>query len=142
MISFAKHISPTFFSVLMTLVSPTNCWADDPVPPNSVFEINQQMVVSGEVVLFNGWQPNIRMLIEDNKIIGIGKTESDFEVSVPRELRGYLGSEFEINATVVLKYIGSVTIGYYDRPLPCFDIIKVEKLKVRKFNSGEWKILR
>ena len=142
LISFPKHVRFLLSLIVFVMVSHTNAWADDPVPPKIRFEMGQQITETGEVILFNGWQPNIRMLIGENSIIGIGKTEADYEASVPIELREYVEKEYEIDATLILKYVGSVPIGYYDIPLPCFNIVKIEKLKVRKIIENEWKVIR
>jgi hypothetical protein len=110
----------------------------DPLPMQKNIKVNQKITLDGALIIFNGWPPNLRFVTADNFVIGIGKNE---DIDLPEQVVKFLRPENEIVGRLELKYIGSVTIPYYDNPLLCFDIVKFLKLKVKKRTDKEWKTI-
>ncbi|MCL2800474.1 MAG: hypothetical protein FWD28_01770 [Treponema sp.] len=80
---------------------------------------NEEILLEGQIILFNGWEPNIRMITDNNKIIGI------IENSVSKEfINKFFNYSTTGNRVFKLKYINMVNLPYYDTPLMVFEIIE------------------
>jgi hypothetical protein len=98
-----------------------NVYSQDPLPLVLDLNIGDEIWIDGEVIFFNGWPPNHRMLVSDNKIIGIDEknlppiiTDNLFKRSITGKFR--------------LKLIGLYGIPYYENPLMTFTILGYEKI--------------
>jgi hypothetical protein len=69
-------------------------------------KINNEIWLNREIIIFNGWPPNIRMIVYDNKIIGIN------ENNIPKELFKNIGIGKTIKGSYKLKLIGETNLPY------------------------------
>jgi hypothetical protein len=79
--------------------------------------IGDEIWLDGNITIFNGWPPGIRMTIFDN-IIGI-----DEEEAVPEIITRNIGKYF-IRGTLKLKLTRLTYIPYYENKLMVFKIIE------------------
>ena len=86
--------------------------------------INEEIWMDGEMVVNNGWPPNIKMIVYGNKIIGID------ENSIPEELIKDIWNT--IKGSYKLKFIRTTNLPYYDVPLLLFEIIEYKNIEIIK----------
>jgi hypothetical protein len=96
----------------------------DPIPLKTDIKINDEIWLDGEVIFFNGWPPFIRMIVNDNKIIGID------ENSIPGELMEFLKKWILFKGSFKLKLKDVYDLPYYDDPLLVFEIIKYNNIEI------------
>jgi hypothetical protein len=120
-----KRLTITFFLFLISIL---NIESEESVPFARSLSIGTEITLRGELIFFNGWQPNIRFITDNNEIIGIGKDES---YSLPPEaneiIKDTLSNGKVSKIQIDLQYIGDVSLPYYDKPLMCFSIIKINQ---------------
>jgi hypothetical protein len=85
--------------------------------------INDEIWLNGQIVIFNGWHPNIRMVVYDNKIIGI-KDENIPEIIFENMLYNTIKGLFR------LRFLHTSNIPYYDIPLLVFEIIEYKNIEI------------
>jgi hypothetical protein len=79
--------------------------------------------LNGKMVIFNGWPPNIRMIIMEDFIIGID------EDSIPEEVETYLPYGLP-NGSFKLKLTRRTNIPYYEIQLLIFTIIDYKDIEI------------
>ena len=113
--------------------------SEELLPFSKNLMIGDNITLCGELVLFNGWQPNVRFITENNEIIGIGKDESYTLLNEVNEIIKQLninGRHSKICAC--LEYIGSELLPYYKNPLMCFNITNIiEKAYINEVNNTQ-----
>jgi hypothetical protein len=88
-------------------------------------DINDEIWLYGQLVCFNGWYPNIRIIIAKNKIIGI--VENDFSIELILNL---LSDTITGKGLFKLKFVDTTNIPYYENELMIFEIIQHENMKI------------
>jgi hypothetical protein len=96
----------------------------DPTPLKADIKINDEIWLYGQIIFFNGWPPNIRMIVNGDKIIGID------EDSIPGELKEILWKWVLFKGAFKLKLINLYDIPYYDEPLLVFEIIQYTNIEI------------
>ena len=86
--------------------------------------IDDEIWLNGEMIAFNGWSPNIRMIVFDNKIIGID------ENSILEELLKYFGIGIRIKGLYKLKLKRVTNLPYYNDPLLVFEIMDYNNIEI------------
>ena len=124
--------------ILVIAVSGSIFAIDQPKPMMANLKIGDRLELDGELILFNGWPPNIRFVTIKNEIVGIGTGESAY---VPEEIEGYLAKEYENKLTLEVRFIRAVKLPYYEQLLPCFEIVKILRGVVRKDSTENWKAI-
>ena len=89
--------------------------------------INDEIWLDGKITLYNGWAPNIRMIVMENYIVGI--SENNF----PEELKYYLLNGY-IKGTFKLVLLLKTNIPYYDIELMVFKIIEYNNIEILEIN--------
>ena len=84
--------------------------------------LDNEIWLEGQLVLFNGWPPNVRMIVMDNYIIGID------EKCIPEELEKYLSSGLSPKGKFKLKLLYKMNLPYYEKELLVFKIIEYTEL--------------
>jgi hypothetical protein len=123
-----------FFLGLLIYVNNMNAEDSKDAEPLNYKKTDNNLNIFGTVYIYNGWQPNLRLITPKNEVIGIGIDES---VSIPNEINKFLPFGYEITGTFELKFINYVSIPYYNKPLPCFDIIKILKMEVKSTSTSK-----
>jgi hypothetical protein len=85
--------------------------------------IGEEIWLDGNIIIFNGLPPNIRMTIFDNNIIGID------EEDVPEVITRNIGKYF-IRGTFKLKLTHLTDIPYYENKLMVFKIIDYKDINL------------
>ena len=90
-----------------------------------ILDINleDEIWLEGQIVIFNGWSPNLRMIIESKYIIGID------EENIPGELGNHLNYGLP-KGTFKLKLIRKTNIPYYETELLVFRIIEYKDVEI------------
>jgi hypothetical protein len=96
-------------------------------PSLAQLNAGDEIWLDGEVQLYNGWPPNLRMITSDNNIIGID------EEDIPDILADNIFN-YSIKGTFKLEFLFTDDAPYYDEPLPVFKVIDVKKLELRNIN--------
>ena len=96
----------------------------DPIPLKVDIKINDEIWLYGQIIFFNGWPPNIRMIVSGDKIIGID------EDSIPGELKAILWKWILFKGTFKLRLKALYDIPYYDDPLFVFKIIEYNNIEI------------
>jgi hypothetical protein len=96
----------------------------DEIPLMLDISHNDVVWLEGRLVIFNGWPPNIRMIVYNNLIIGID------EDTIPEEI--YKNISFIIMGSFKLRFIGTTNLPYYEIPLLIFEIIEYRDLEIFK----------
>jgi hypothetical protein len=97
---------------------------DEIIPYSIEISINDLIILNGSIVLFNGWFPNIRMVIDENKIIGI--VENDISIELVHNL---LENKITGQGVFKLKYNNDINLPYYENPLMIFEIMEYSNIK-------------
>lgn len=99
---------------------------NEPVPFRKKLKTNDAITLTGNFVVFNGSQPNLRFVTEDKKIVGIGKDENYCNEIVEDIIQRQIKTETIYQCEVSLKYIDDVNIPYYEQPLMCFTVNNIK----------------
>jgi hypothetical protein len=83
--------------------------------------IGDEIWLAGNIMIFNGWPPNIRMITTDNYIIGID------EDNIPKIITENI-LNFFIRGTLKLKLTYLTDIPYYENELMVFKIIEYKNM--------------
>jgi hypothetical protein len=83
--------------------------------------IGDEIWLDGNIIIFNGWPPNIRMIISDNYIIGID--EDDIPKIITENILNFF-----IKGTFKLKFIRLTGIPYYENKLMIFKIMEYKNI--------------
>jgi hypothetical protein len=86
-------------------------------------DIGNEIWLEGQIVIFNGWPPNIRMIVMENYIIGIE------EKDIPKELKEYLPYD-PPKGKFKLKFIRKTRLPYYEAELLVFKIIEYKDMRI------------
>jgi hypothetical protein len=87
-------------------------------------KINDEIWFNGAMSVYNGWPPNVRMIVNDNKLIGIK------EELIPKELYENVRPGMTIEGSYKLKYLYETGLPYYDDPLLVFEIIEYKNIEI------------
>jgi len=93
-------------------------------PLKMEINVNDEIWLNGEMLVFNGWPPNVRMIVDDNKIIGIDDN------SIPDELVENIWNITK--GAYNLKFIYVTDMPYYDDPILVFKIIEFNNIEVEE----------
>lgn len=92
---------------------------NETLPLNISLNINDEINIIGRIILFNGWSPNIRMITENNMIIGIYENNISIEL-----VDNMIKNETITKGIYKLKYLYETNIQYYENPLMVFEILE------------------
>jgi hypothetical protein len=115
---FLKKI--IILSVLSLLI--VDVTLSDETPLAIDIGINDTIWLKGQIVIFNGW-PHIRMMVCENKLIGID--ENNFPQELYNDILYAAGK-----GLFKLKYTGNTGLPYYEIPLPVFEITEYKDIEI------------
>ena len=119
-----KRLICIFFSLLFLLAF---IYAEnEPVPFRKNMKIGKTITLTGSFVLFNGSQPNLRFVTDDNKIIGIGTDEEYCNEIVNTIVSRQVKTRTLYRCEAIFNYIGDVKVPYYEQPLMCFTVYDIK----------------
>ena len=119
-----KRLICIFFSLLFLLAF---IYAEnEPVPFRKNMKISKTITLTGSFVLFNGSQPNLRFVTDDNKIIGIGTNEEYCNEIVNTIVSRQVKTRTIYRCEAIFNYIGDVKVPYYEQPLMCFTVYDIK----------------
>jgi hypothetical protein len=98
---------------------------NDTLPLIVDLNMNDEINMNGQIILFNGWYPNIRMITENNKIIGIYENSISIEI-----INNMIKNDIIITGVFKLKYLYETDIPYYENPLMICEIIEYKNVKL------------
>ena len=81
--------------------------------------ISGEIVFDGQIIIFNGWPPHIRMIVNDDKIIGIEENKISEGI-----ISDFINNRITGKGLYKLKYLRNVDLPYYENPLMVFEIIE------------------
>ena len=115
---------------LLFFIFSINLFADEfPKPFSKNMKEGDKIILKGSFSRWNGQPPNIRFIICDNQIIGIGKEENYPNKTIEYILETQEKSNVLFETEVALEYIGEIFISYYEQPLMYFNVVEVKILK-------------
>ncbi|MHB9295261.1 hypothetical protein PilKf_01003 [Pillotina sp. SPG140] len=85
--------------------------------------IDDEIWLDGEIILFNGWPPHVRMLVLENYIIGID------ESNLPKIIVENIMTK-SIKGKFKLKFIDRYNIPYYETQLLIFIITEYKNIEL------------
>jgi hypothetical protein len=88
---------------------------------------NDEILFNGEMSIYNGWPPNIRMIVNENKLIGI---EEDL---FPEELWKIFSFGMTMKGDYKLKFLSETRLPYYDDPFLVFEIVEYSNIEIIKW---------
>ena len=100
---------------------------NDTLPLIIDLNTNDEINANGQIILFNGWYPNIRMITKNNKIIGIYENSISIEI-----INNMIKNDIIITGLFKLKYLYKTDIPYYENPLMIFEIIEYNNVEIIK----------
>ena len=100
---------------------------NDTLPLIIDLNTNDEINMNGQITLFNGWYPNIRMITKNNKIIGIYENSISIEI-----INNMIKNDIIITGLFKLKYLYETDIPYYENPLMLFEIIEYNNVEIIK----------
>jgi hypothetical protein len=120
-ISWKNKWNPFIFLLFLLLYHNIETFSQTPL----ILDINleDEIWLEGQIVIFNGWPPNLRMIIMNDYIIGID------ENNIPRGLENHLTYGLP-KGTFKLKLIRKTNIPYYETELLVFRIIEYKNIEV------------
>ena len=119
-----KRLICIFFSLLFLLAF---IYAEnEAVPFRKNMKIDKTITLTGSFVLFNGSQPNLRFVTDDNKIIGIGTDEEYCNEIVNTIVSRQVKTRTIYRCEAIFNYIGDVRVPYYEQPLMCFTVYDIK----------------
>jgi hypothetical protein len=86
-------------------------------------DIGNKIWLYGQVVIFNGWPPNIRMVVRENYIIGID------ENTFPHDLKKHLPFGLP-KGKFKLKLVRKTRLPYYEAELLVFKIVEYGNIEI------------
>ena len=102
--------------IIIFFIAISKIYSQEEEPSVLQMNIGDEIWLDGNIIIFNGWSPNIRMTISDNYIIGIDEDE------IPKIVTENI-LYFFIKGTFKLKYVHLTDIPYYENKLMIFRII-------------------
>ena len=90
-----------------------------------ILDINleDEIWLEGQIIIFNGWPPNLRMIVKNDYIIGID------ENNIPGELENLLKHGLP-KGTFKLKLVYKTNLPYYETELLVFRIIEYKDMEI------------
>jgi len=107
--------------LFLLLFSNIGIFSQSPLVLN--IDIEEEIYLEGQIVIFNGWQPNLRMIIMDDYIIGID------ENFIPEELVTILQYGLP-KGFFKLKLVDKIDVQYYQTKLLIFRIIEYDVIEI------------
>ena len=109
------------FLLFLLLHHNTETFSQSPL----ILDINleDEIWLQGQIKIFNGWPPNLRMIIMNDYVIGID------EDNIPGELKDYLKYGLP-KGRFKLKLIRKTNIPYYETELLVFRIMEYRNIEV------------
>jgi hypothetical protein len=120
-ISWKKEAKKNIILLFLLFLN-TVAFSQSPLILDNNFD--NEIWLEGEIVIFNGYPPNLRMIVMDNNIIGID------ENNVPDELEIYLNNGLSLRGMFKLKFVRKINIQYYETELLLFRIIEYKNIEL------------